>query len=41
MLTAKAQESDREKALAAGASSFIPKPFSPMELLQAVEALLA
>lgn len=41
MLTAKAQDSDRDKALAAGATSFIPKPFSPMELLQAVEDMLA
>jgi CheY-like chemotaxis protein len=40
MLTAKAQDSDRTKALAAGVSSFIPKPFSPMELLRVVEQIL-
>ncbi|MNP18651.1 Phosphate regulon transcriptional regulatory protein PhoB [compost metagenome] len=40
MLTAKAQDSDRAKALAAGVRSFIPKPFSPLELLQVVEGIL-
>ncbi|GKU77852.1 response regulator transcription factor [Paenibacillus sp. L3-i20] len=40
MLTAKAQESDRKGAMEAGAHSFIPKPFSPMQLLQIVEELL-
>lgn len=40
MLTAKAQEADRMKALEAGASYFIPKPFSPLELLQVVEEIL-
>ncbi|BBI35350.1 response regulator transcription factor [Cohnella abietis] len=40
MLTAKAQDADRMKALEAGASYFIPKPFSPLELLQVVEGIL-
>ncbi|MBH5318576.1 response regulator [Paenibacillus sp. GSMTC-2017] len=40
MLTAKAQEADRKGAMEAGAHSFIPKPFSPMQLLQVVEQLL-
>ncbi len=40
MLTAKAQENDRSKAREAGARFFMPKPFSPMELLQIVEGIL-
>jgi len=40
MLTAKAQESDRVKAMEAGVKSFIPKPFSPLELLHIVEEIL-
>jgi len=40
MLTAKAQESDRMKALEAGVKSFIPKPFSPLQLLRVVEEML-
>jgi len=41
MLTAKAQEMDRSRALLAGARYFMPKPFSPMELLQIVEGILS
>ncbi|MFC5401432.1 response regulator [Cohnella soli] len=40
MLTAKAQDSDRTKAMEAGVHRFIPKPFSPLELLQVVEEML-
>ncbi|WP_438348128.1 response regulator [Paenibacillus sp. FA6] len=40
MLTAKAQDSDRTKALEAGVGRFIPKPFSPLELLKVVEEIL-
>jgi DNA-binding response OmpR family regulator len=40
MLSAKAQESDRTKALEAGVKNFIPKPFSPLELLKVVEEIL-
>jgi CheY-like chemotaxis protein len=40
MLTAKAQESDRTKAIEAGVTCFIPKPFSPLELLQVIEGIL-
>lgn len=40
MLTAKAQDADRTKALEAGVRRFIPKPFSPLELLQVVEEIL-
>ncbi|MBW4082999.1 response regulator transcription factor [Paenibacillus sp. S150] len=41
MLTAKAQENDRSRAREAGARYFMPKPFSPMELLQIVEGILS
>ena len=41
MLTAKAQELDRNRAMLAGARYFMPKPFSPIELLQVVEGILS
>ena len=41
MLTARAQATDRQAALAAGADRFLPKPFSPRELASLVESLLA
>ena len=41
LLTARNQVEDREQALAAGASAFLSKPFSPLELLRLVERLLA
>lgn len=41
MLTAKAQESDIERALTAGANDYVSKPFSPRELAARVEALTA
>ena len=41
MLTAKAQDADREQAIQKGANYFMSKPFSPMELLQLVEKILA
>lgn len=41
MLTAKAQDVDRIRAVDAGARYFMPKPFSPMELLQIVEGILS
>lgn len=40
MLTARAQASDRDAALDAGADRFVPKPFSPLELASIVESLL-
>ncbi|WP_123040746.1 response regulator transcription factor [Cohnella candidum] len=40
MLSAKNQVSDRERVLSAGADGFMPKPFSPMDLISKVEELL-
>jgi CheY-like chemotaxis protein len=40
MLTARAQAADRDAAVAAGASWFLPKPFSPLALASLVEELL-
>ena len=41
LLTAKAQEAEFERGMAAGADDYIVKPFSPKEMLRRVEALLA
>ena len=41
LLTAKAQEADVEHGYAAGASAYVKKPFSPRELAERVESLLA
>ena len=40
MLTARAQAQDRDAAVEAGVSRFLPKPFSPLELASVVEELL-
>jgi DNA-binding response OmpR family regulator len=40
MLTARTQSQDRQAALEAGVSCFLPKPFSPLELASTVEELL-
>ena len=40
MLTAKGQQSDRERGLAAGADDYFAKPFSPLELLQLVDRVM-
>ena len=40
MLTARAQGTDRDAALEAGADRFVSKPFSPLELASVVEQLL-
>lgn len=37
LLTARGQRSDQERGLAAGADLYLIKPFSPIELLKAVE----
>src|SRR5204862_221251 len=41
MLTVKAQDADIFHGYATGANAYLTKPFSPMELLAAVNALLA
>ena len=41
MLTALTQELDHQKAMEAGADSYLTKPFSPTALLDRVEELLA
>ncbi|WP_046213735.1 response regulator transcription factor [Paenibacillus wulumuqiensis] len=41
LLTAKAQEKDRIRAEQAGVTLYISKPFSPLQLLDAVEELLS
>jgi DNA-binding response OmpR family regulator len=41
MLTAKAQETDVQRGLAAGADDYILKPFSPREVAARVSAALA
>lgn len=41
MLTAKAQDADRDNAILKGADYFMSKPFSPMELLTLVDNILA
>ena len=40
MLSAKGQETDREKALNFGADEFMTKPFSPMVVVEKVRELL-
>ncbi|KPB06174.1 response regulator [Bacillus sp. CHD6a] len=40
ILTAKSQQSVRDEVRASGASGFMSKPFSPMELAEKVEAML-
>ncbi|OZI10448.1 response regulator [Bacillaceae bacterium SAS-127] len=40
MLTAKAQEADRQAVLEKGADYFMSKPFSPVDLAQVVEEIL-
>ena len=40
MLTALAQETDRERAFVAGADDYLTKPFSPTGLMQKVDEIL-
>jgi two-component system phosphate regulon response regulator PhoB len=40
LLTAKSQEGDVQRGLAAGADDYIVKPFSPRELVSSVESVL-
>jgi DNA-binding response OmpR family regulator len=41
MLTARGQDKDRALALALGVTSYLAKPFSPLELLERVQEALA
>ncbi|MBZ5600834.1 MAG: response regulator [Acidobacteriia bacterium] len=41
LLTARSQAEDRQAGISAGASAFLSKPFSPLELVRQVESLLA
>jgi DNA-binding response OmpR family regulator len=40
MLTARGQEADRRKAREAGVEAYLIKPFSPLELIKQVQAVL-
>jgi two-component system phosphate regulon response regulator PhoB len=40
MLTARGQEADRQQAHAAGVEAYLVKPFSPLELIKKVQAVL-
>lgn len=40
ILTAKGQDTDRELALAGGATDFVTKPFSPMKLVSRIHEIL-
>jgi len=40
MLTAKGQQTEREKGIEAGADDYFVKPFSPLELIKKVEEFL-
>jgi CheY-like chemotaxis protein len=40
MLTARSQQADRERGLAAKADAYLTKPFSPLQLLRLVEHVL-
>ncbi|MDY6950712.1 MAG: response regulator [Thermodesulfobacteriota bacterium] len=39
MLTAKGQQSDKEKGLASGTNDYFVKPFSPVELMDKIDSL--
>lgn len=41
MLTAKGQQVDKEKGLASGADDYFVKPFSPKELMDKIDNILA
>ena len=40
LLTARGRTRDREQGLAAGVNAYLVKPFSPLEFLETVEAIL-
>ncbi|MDT9000990.1 response regulator [Paucibacter sp. APW11] len=41
LLTARGQQKDREAGLAAGADEYLLKPFSPVQLVDTIERLMA
>ncbi len=41
MLTAKGQQADKERGFAMGADDYFVKPFSPMELMDKIDKVLA
>lgn len=41
LLTARSQEADVQAGFRAGADDYVPKPFSPRELISRIDALLA
>jgi len=41
MLTARGQQADKERGLALGADDYFVKPFSPMELMDKIDHILA
>ena len=41
MLTAKGQQADKKKGLVSGADDYFVKPFSPMELMEKIDKLVA
>jgi DNA-binding response OmpR family regulator len=41
MLTAKGQQADKEKGFAVGADDYFVKPFSPVELMDKIDSVLA
>jgi DNA-binding response OmpR family regulator len=40
MLSAKSQKNEQEMILSVGANEFMPKPFSPLQLIEKVKAIL-
>jgi len=41
MLTAKGQQADKQRGLASGANDYFVKPFSPMELMDKIDKIIA
>lgn len=41
MLTARATEADKERAMTAGADAYVVKPFSPLSLMRLIDKLTA
>ncbi len=41
MLTAKGQQADKQKGLASGANDYFVKPFSPMDLMDKIDKVIA